>query len=117
MQNLSVFEVHRGKKELSPDHPVRHSSKKYLIDLVDLFIDDYNPVGYAVLKLERYEVPISPISTITHGYIVRRIEIESITYMLSKGFDPPVWVSANVQGGDDINEKYISKYYDRIKLM
>ncbi|GAJ13152.1 unnamed protein product, partial [marine sediment metagenome] len=30
---------------------------------------------------------------------------------------PPVWVSANVQGGDVINEKYIKEYYNKVKLM
>ncbi len=105
------------QKELAQDHPARHPSKKNLMDLVDLFIDDYNPVGDAVIKLDGYEVPVSPISTITDGYIVRRIEIESIKYMLSSGFNPPVWVSANSPGGDENNEKYIDEYYHKIKLM
>jgi uncharacterized phosphosugar-binding protein len=105
------------QKQLPRDHPIRHPSKKNLMDLVDLFIDDYNPVGDAVLKLEGYEVPISPISTITDGYIVRRIEIEAIRYMLRQGKKPPVWVSANLVGGDEVNQRYIDRYYEKVKLM
>lgn len=98
-------------------HPSRHPGNKNLRDLVDIYIDDYNPVGDAVLKIEGLDVPLAPISTITDGYIVRRIEIEAVKYMIGKGFKPPVWVSANVQGGDVINEKYIKEYYNKVKLM
>ncbi|UCF98938.1 MAG: sugar isomerase domain-containing protein [Spirochaetaceae bacterium] len=105
------------QRKLPYDHPIRHPSKKNLMDLVDLFIDDYNPVGDAVLKLEGFDVPISPISTITDGYIVRRIEIEAIKYMLSKGVRPPVWVSANLPDGDEKNQQYIDQYFDKVKLM
>ncbi|HEB31725.1 MAG TPA: sugar isomerase domain-containing protein [Spirochaetes bacterium] len=99
------------------DHPSRHPSGKNLKDMVDIYIDDYNPVGDAVLNIEGLDVPLAPISSITDGYIVRRIEIEAVKHMISKGFDPPVWVSANVQGGDAINEEYIKKYYNKVKLM
>jgi uncharacterized phosphosugar-binding protein len=105
------------QKQLPPDHPIRHPSRKNLMDLVDIFIDDYNPVGDAVLKFKGYDVPVSPISTITDGYIVRRIEIEAIQHMLRFGKNPPVWVSANLPGGDAVNQKYIDEYYDRVKLL
>ncbi|MFC1672010.1 sugar isomerase domain-containing protein [Planctomycetota bacterium] len=104
-------------EQTPPDHPVRHPSKKNLKDEVDIFIDDYNPMGDSVIKLKGYDIPISPISSMTDSYIVRRIEIAAIEYMLSKGFEPPVWVSANLEGGDAINEKYIEKWYNRVKLM
>lgn len=99
------------------DHPIRHPSGKNLKDLVDISIDDHNPIGDAVLKLEGLEVAIAPISTITDGYIVRRIEIEAIRYMVANGFDPPVWVSANLPGGDETNERYIREYREKVKLM
>ena len=85
--------------------------------MVDIFIDDYNPVGDAVLKIEGINVPVAPISTITDGYIVRRIEIEAIRYMIKQGFNLPVWVSANLEGGDKTNEQYINQYFNKVKLM
>jgi uncharacterized phosphosugar-binding protein len=102
---------------LPKDHPIRHPSGKNLKDEVDIFIDDYNPMGDAVLKLKGYDIPIAPISSVTDSYIVRRIEIDAIAHMLSKGFKPPVWVSANLPGGDVVNERYIAEYYNRVKLM
>ncbi|MBA4388972.1 MAG: hypothetical protein C0404_13405 [Verrucomicrobia bacterium] len=103
--------------QLPADHPIRHPSGKNLKDEVDVFIDDYNPMGDAVMKLKGYKIPIAPISSVTDSYIVRRIEIAAIEYMLSKGFKPPVWVSANLPGGDVVNERYIEKYFYRVKMM
>jgi uncharacterized phosphosugar-binding protein len=100
-----------------PDHPIRHPSGKNLRDLVDVYIDDYNPVGDSVLKLEGLDYPMAPISTITDGYIVRRMEIEAVKYMLDRGHKPPLWVSANLPKGDEINQGYIDAYYDKVKLM
>jgi uncharacterized phosphosugar-binding protein len=102
---------------LPRDHPIRHPSGKNLKDEVDVFIDDYNPMGDAVLKLKGYDIPIAPISSVTDSYIVRRIEIDAIEHMLSKGFKPPVWMSANLPGGDVVNERYIAEYHNRVKLM
>ncbi len=99
------------------DYRLRHPSKKNLRDIVDLFIDDYNPVGDTVLELEGLDAPICPISTITDAYIVRRIEEESIKYMLSKGFKPPIWMSGNRVGGDEANAKYEAEYLSRVKML
>jgi uncharacterized phosphosugar-binding protein len=102
---------------LPPDHPIRHPSGKNLKDLVDVCIDDYNPVGDAVLTIEGMDVPMAPISTITDGYIVRRMEIEAVRHMIGRGYKPPIWVSANLPGGDETNQGYIDEYYDKVKLM
>ena len=92
------------------------ASGKNLKDLVDVCIDDYNPVGDAVLKIEGMDVPMAPISTITDGYIVRRMEIEAVKHMIDRGYKPPIWVSANLPGGDEVNQGYIDEDYDRVKL-
>jgi uncharacterized phosphosugar-binding protein len=102
---------------LGPDSPVRHPSKQNLRDLVDVYVDDHNPMGDCALKLEGMEHAIAPISTITDGYIVRRIEIEAIQELLRQGHKPPVWVSANSPNGDEINAKYIEQYFYRVKAM
>lgn len=105
------------QEALGPDATVRHPSKKNLKDLVDIYIDDYNPVGDCALKLDGMEHAVAPISTITDGYIVRRIEIEAIQELIRLGHEPPVWVSANSPNGDELNAQYIEKYFYRVKAM
>jgi uncharacterized phosphosugar-binding protein len=102
---------------LPPDSHIRHPSKQNLKDIVDLFIDDYNPVGDCVIAIADLDTAVAPISTITDGYIVRRIELEAIKVLLENDFDPPVWMSANSPGGDETNSRHLDKYFYRVKLM
>lgn len=99
------------------DHPTRHSSNKNMMDIVDLHIDDYNPVGDSVVKMEGLEPPVSPISSITYAYLVRRIEEEAIKYMLDNGFEPPVFWSGNIPGGMEKNAELENKLFYRIKIL
>lgn len=103
------------QNELPQNHFIRHSSKKNLFDLSDICIDDYNPVGDAVINIEGLNTPISPISGIVDFYIIHRLEIETCRKLLERGIEPPVWRSANVPGGDEYNAKFKAKYFSRIK--
>lgn len=98
------------------DHFTRHESGKHISELSDLYIDDYNPVGDAVVSMEGLGTPISPISTITEGYIVRRIEQEAIKHMLKNGVEPPVFWSGNIPDGMEKNAKYEREYFNRLKI-
>ncbi len=102
---------------LPADHFIRHPSKKNLFDLADICIDDYNPVGDAVIEMEGLDTPIAPISGIVDFYIIHRLEMETVHILLERGIDPPVWRSANVPDGDDYNARYVDKYYSRVKFL
>lgn len=101
---------------IPPDHFTRHKSKKHISDVCDLYIDDYNPVGDSVLFVEGLETPISPISTITYGYLVRRIEEEAIKYIIRNGQEPEVFWSGNIVGGMERNNEYERRYFSRLKV-
>ncbi len=98
-------------------YELRHPSGKNLYDFADIRIDDYNPVGDTVVKLEGFDTPIGPISNITDFYIAHRLEIECAKACLKRGIDPPFWRSANVPGGDAFNQKNLEKYGSRIKML
>lgn len=102
---------------LPMDHFLRHSSKKNLFELADISIDDYNPLGDAVVKFEGMDVPIAPISNIVDFYLAHRLEMECIRKLLEWKIEPPVWKSANVPGGDAYNARLIEKYNSRIKSL
>lgn len=99
------------------DYELRHPSKKNLFDLADVCIEDYNPRGDTVVKLEGFDTPIGPISNMTDFYIVHRLEIETAKACLARGVEPPFWRSANVPGGDEFNKKNLQKYSPRIKML
>ncbi len=98
------------------DHFTRHESKKHISEVCDLYIDDYNPVGDSVIMLEGLETPVSPISTMTYGYLVRRIEEEAIKYIIGLGKEPPVFWSGNIADGMARNQAYEREYFNRLKV-
>lgn len=99
------------------DYELRHPSRKNLFDFADVCIDDYNPLGDTVVKLDGFDTPIGPISNMTDFYIVHRLEIECAKECLERGIEPPFWRSANVPGGDEFNRKNLDKYSPRIKML
>jgi len=105
------------QEEIPEDHPTRHSSKKNMMDIVDLHIDDYNPVNDSVQKKEGLRTPVSPISSVTYAYIIRRIEEEAIDYMLENDFEPPVFWSGNIPGGMEKNSKLENELFYKIKIL
>ena len=105
------------QNEMPKDHFIRHPSKKNLFDFADICIDDYNPVGDAVVKIPGFETEIAPISNIADFFIIHEIEIATVKKCLEKNVVPPVWSSANVPGGDLKNKKYLDKYNSRIKML
>lgn len=49
--------------------------------------------------------------------IVNAIVAESVYLFLEKGIEPPVFMSANIDGGDAYNAKMLEKYSDKITYM
>lgn len=105
------------QSEMPKDHFIRHPSGKNLFDFADVCIDDYNPVGDAVVKVPGLETPIAPVSNVVDFTIAHLIEIETVSECLRRGIVPPVWSSANEPGGDEKNAEMLKKYRPRVKML
>ena len=103
--------------EMPQDHFIRHSSKQNLFDIADVCIDDYNPVGDALIRVPGFDRSFGPVSNIVDFYIAHWLEIDTINKCLAQGINPPVWSSANEPGGDEINAAYLKKYFNRVKCL
>jgi len=99
------------------DHPIRHPSKKNLFDFADVCLDDYNPVGDAVVNVPGFASPIAPVSNLADFYIAHRLEIECVKACVARGIEAPIWRSANTPEGDAFNAQYLEKYNPRIKSL
>jgi uncharacterized phosphosugar-binding protein len=102
---------------VAPNHPARHPSGQNLYQIVDVFVNCHMPYGDAVIQFEGMPQKVAPVSTVVLAYTLNLIVIETVRLMLEKGIEPPVWVSANLPGGDEMNRKHIQKYKGRIRLM
>jgi uncharacterized phosphosugar-binding protein len=105
------------QEQMPEDHFIRHPSKKNLFDFADVAINDFNPVGDAVVNVPGFDTPIAPISNVVDFYIAHLLEIETVSQCVKRGIVPPVWNSANAPGGDEKNAAYLEKYKSRIKML
>lgn len=105
------------QNEMPADHFIRHPNKTNLFDYADVCIDDFNPVGDAVVNVPGLDTPIAPVSNIVDFYIAHLLEIETVKQCIDRGITPPVWSSANTPGGDEKNAAYLAKYRPRIKML
>lgn len=105
------------QEEIPEDHFIRHPNKTNLFEYADVCINDFNPVGDAVVTVPGLDTPIAPASNIVDFYIAHLLEIETVHQCIQRGITPPVWNSANAPGGDEKNAKYLEKYSPRVKML
>ncbi len=102
-------------ENVPPGHKARHPSGENLCDIVDVFVDSHMPYGDALVDFEGLGQRVAPSSTLANCFTVNLLVVETVKYLLDRGFEPPLWQSANVPGGEEANEKYQRKYGGRIK--
>lgn len=92
----------------------RHESGKRLFEFADIVIDNCAPYGDTLLELPGLPYKACSISSISGAFIAQGLTAEAVRCLLEKGVTPPVLISANVDGGDEHNEKLRERYKGRI---
>lgn len=103
----------------SLDHTMKvepkHPSGKRLADLADVVIDNLAPYGDSTLSLGG-GVTMGAISSITAAYIAQFLTLGTTERLIARGIEPPVFISANVPGGDEHNNALKERYKGRLRL-
>jgi len=97
--------------------PSRHSSGKRLHETADIVIDNHVDPGDAAVTLPGIEQKVGPTSTALGSAVAQALIVETAARLLERGHTPPVWVSANIPGGQERNEAVLSRYRDRIRFL
>ncbi len=90
--------------------PSRHSSGKRLADVADIVVDTHGAPGDASIEIPGSHHKIGATSTIAGSAIMQAITVQTAALLLERGIEPPVWVSANLQGGDAHNNALLERY-------
>lgn len=97
----------------SLDHTMRvdpkHASGKRLCDVADVVLDNLAPFGDATLELSG-GIPVGAVSSITAAYIAQILTIGTAQRISAAGETPPLYISANIPGGDEHNKALELKY-------
>ena len=95
----------------------RHPSGKNLYECTDLVIDNHGEFEDSSMLLAGMNQKIAPTSSVVGCMIVNMIVISTVDHLLKLGIDPPVFRSANVDGGDEANKTIFEKYKENIHYM
>jgi uncharacterized phosphosugar-binding protein len=111
----------RGHKVIavtSLDHTNRvqpkHPSGKRLSEVADIVIDNLAPYGDSTMALAD-GTGVGAVSSITAAFIAQRITIGVAEAIRRRGKTPPVYLSANIPGGDEHNRALEDLYGERIR--
>jgi uncharacterized phosphosugar-binding protein len=101
-------------REYTSNVESRHPSGKKMHEFADVVLDNKVAKGDALLESERMPQKFSPASGVTSNALLHALVSATIEECLDRGITPPVYVAANVDGGEEWNRKLWDEYGDRV---
>lgn len=118
---LALLAKERGHKVIavtSLEHTgavkTKHPSGVRLSEIADIVIDNKAPFGDTTLEISGGG-GVGAVSSITGAYIAQLLTIGTVRRLAEAGETPPIYVSANVPGGDEHNKALEDLYRGRIR--
>lgn len=91
----------------------RHPSGKKLYEVADIVIDNCCPYGDVILDIPHLQEKTGSASSVAGAIIAQSLTVEIIGLFVQAERTPPVYISANVDGGDEHNRKIVQQYAHR----
>jgi uncharacterized phosphosugar-binding protein len=93
----------------------RHTSGKKLCEVADYVIDNMLPHGDALVEVPGTAIKMSPGSTVIGAFLINMLIARVVEELIEMQVEPPIFLSGNVEGGMEYNQRYIDKFQSRIK--
>lgn len=100
--------------DVSSHSASRHSSGKLLYEFADVVLDNQSIFGDACIDVEGLPVKVGGTSLYTGCMLLDCAVLEALEILLNEGITPPVFMSANVDGGPEFNAEMLNKFKDRL---
>lgn len=109
---------HRVIAVTSLEHTMRvepkHPSGKRLSEVADVTIDNLAPYGDTTLDIGD-GIGAGAISSITGAFIAQLLTLGVARRIAERGGTPPMYISANIPGGDEHNSALEARYLGRMR--
>lgn len=92
----------------------RHSSGNMLHDFADVVLDNRSMLGDCCIEVTGLPVKVGGSSLYTGCMLLDCVMMDALDLLLEKGITPPVFMSANVNGGPEFNQTYLDMFKDRL---
>jgi uncharacterized phosphosugar-binding protein len=78
-----------------------------LQDVADVVVDNGGAPGDAAVAIDGFAQRVGPTSTVVGAAALNAIVAEAAERLVAQGIQPDVFVSSNVEGGDDVNARLL----------
>ncbi|HZG55046.1 SIS domain-containing protein [Paenibacillus sp.] len=95
----------------------RHAGGKRLFELADYTLDLLCPPGDAVLAIDGLSEKTGPASTVVGVAMLHAVVARTLELLIEAGVEPPVFVSANIDGAEETNRRRLEAYGSRIHYL
>jgi uncharacterized phosphosugar-binding protein len=95
----------------------RQAGTPRLFEVADLVLDNRVPLGDALVALPGLEQRVGPSSTVTGAAILNAVVARTAELILERTGDAPVFMSANLDGGEEHNQKWLNFYRGRLTYL
>ena len=128
-RNAAAVEIAQGAKEkgvtvitltsltYSRSVQPRKPGAPRLFEVGDLVLDNHAPIGDALIEIPGMAQKVGPSSTVTGAAILNAIIVRTTELIMERTGDPPVFMSANLDGGDAYNKRWLAHYKGRLTYM
>jgi uncharacterized phosphosugar-binding protein len=88
-----------------------------LFEVADLVLDNRAPVGDALVALPGLPQRVGPSSTVIGAAMLNAVVARTAELLLQRTGDCPVFHSANLDGGDEHNRRWLEHYRGRLTYL
>ncbi len=92
----------------------RHPRGMKLMDFADYVIDNCGVVGDAAVQLEGKNQHTGSTSTVVGAALMNAIVVEVSRILLTRGLEAPIFRSANLDGSESSNQRWMDHYSSRL---
>ena len=92
----------------------RHPSGKKLHDFASILINNHGDLGDASVEIEGFLQRVASTSTVVGAAILNAVVARVCEILMAEGITPPVFMSGNIDGGDEHNRWVMNERRDNI---
>ncbi|MCC7355457.1 MAG: SIS domain-containing protein [Anaerolineae bacterium] len=88
-----------------------------LYEVADLVLDLSSPVGDALVEVAGLRQRVGPSSTVVGAALLNSVVVRTAELLLEREHEPPVFMSANVDGSEEHNRRWLERYAGRLTYL
>ena len=111
---MGVFVIGLTSKSHSNAVTSRHPKGFKLMDVADLVLDNCGIPGDAICEISGVDAKVASTSTVVGAALMNELIVETAAILKSRGFEPPIFRSANIDNSAESNRRWMDHYGSRL---